>query len=611
MTGKSTTAARAEARPWMGETRGLVQKTAVMALIFGLAYLLRALYPDLIMTGYDMPAHTMASLRLHLTSPLAADHWLNNTLAQAVLYNHGYTTMLLPWLLYETAFSLLGLPVTETNLVLVNSLLGILSLASIFWFVSLHIDFRRSAAITALTAVTAIHIGLSRVHVGTQIIASILFFTCLSLLHLYVKSGDPARPTDEHRGRKWQYLYYLAVFFYIGSENIFPVGLALQALYAVLMGTRSPRREWFGVLRRLYLHPLALLAIGLPVSVYTAAAAYALYYDLDGGYLLRLLSKRSGMSLGPLRPAGWMLDLFGPVFAFAIFLQPLRVQTHPVSVHWALRKDENINRFGEFLVSLFAIYFLFLSISNNVEDNYIYTLLVPVMIAAGLFLTRHWVLYTIGLLLTLGYAVLVVYNPSIDLPITIKKNYGTVLSWQPRSDHAIKTAGYLFREGALNVSTFQRGPVTWAGFFGGHQQAFYYFGVQTPRWVERDIQDGALDAFDRYLLADSVDAQDEEALFLREVIRDRQLQRVGVIADGSRALVVLYSNRPAAEIFALDRMPGGYALDDAGNAVFDVQRLNPLFDQEYASMDRLPRVYLGQWGFHFSGRANDSPVLSE
>lgn len=606
MNSKNSTVMGAKTGQLQRERSALARKAAVIGMLLGLAYLLRALFPNLIMTGYDMPAHTMASLRLHLTAPFALDSWLNNTLAQAILYNHGYTTILLPWGLYEIAFSLLRLPVTEANLVYLHSLLGILSLASIFWFVSLHIDFRRTVAITALIAAAPIHIGLSRVHVGTQIIASIFFFTCLSVLHRYLKSEE------EHERRKWQYLYYLAVFFYIGSENIFPVGLALQALYAVLMGTEHPRQEGFSLLRRLYLHPMAVLSIGLPVGVYAAAAAGALYYDLDGGYLLRLISKRSGLSINPLRPLIWMVDLFSPVFAFGLLMLPLRIHTHPVSINWANHGSEQTNRFSQFLVIMFSVYYIFLSISGSVEDNYVYTLLVPVMVAAGLWLARNRVLYAAGLLAMLIYTTLVVYNPNLPLPIRIKKNYGSVTSWTPSSDHAIKTTGYLYREGALNISTFQRGPVTWAGFFSEHQQAFYYFGAQTPRWIERDIRDGALGAFDRYLIADSLDSQDEDTRILREVIREQHLQRVGAVKDGEKELIVLYASQPAREIFNLNRLSAAeYALDASGNPVFEVNLLNKRFDQKYATIDRLPKKYLGQWGFLFPGRANDSPVASK
>lgn len=104
MNSKNSTVMGAKTGQLQRERSALARKAAVIGMLLGLAYLLRALFPNLIMTGYDMPAHTMASLRLHLTAPFALDSWLNNTLAQAILYNHGYTTILLPWGLYEIAF---------------------------------------------------------------------------------------------------------------------------------------------------------------------------------------------------------------------------------------------------------------------------------------------------------------------------------------------------------------------------------------------------------------------------------------------------------------------------------------------------------------------------
>ena len=254
---------------------------AVLMLILLCAFLLRVIYPDLYMTGFDMPGHIMASMRLHQTSLFEVDNLLRNTFVQTLFYNHGYTTILLPWILYELVFNFLGLGITEARLVYLNSLIGMLSLLSIYFFVRVNFNLK-IASLVLLTAIVApIHIGLSRTHVGSQVVSSIFFYAGLGILSLYLSQKKII----------WKYLYFASVFLYIGSDNAFFVGLILQIFFAFSLLQSQSIRDRFTFLRKLYFSLPALLSIGLPVGLYIATTLIGFRLGLDGGFLFRLANK--------------------------------------------------------------------------------------------------------------------------------------------------------------------------------------------------------------------------------------------------------------------------------------------------------------------------------
>ncbi len=588
----SKSARRVEARARSRSAAGKGVRLGLLLFSLAAAYALRVLYPDLYMVGYDMPAHTMAALRLHLTAPFTPLDGLDSFWRQIILFNHGYTTIVLPWLLYELVFGLLQVTITETTLVYVNSLLGLLSLVSIFLFMQLNFQYRIALITSTLIAVLPIHIGLSRVHVGTQIIASIFFFASLSCLQQYLTS----------RQGRWKAGFYLTTFFYIGSENLFIIGLGLQGLYLLLLGGYPTWRARLAALRDLYLTVPAGLALGLPLAVYVAAAAYALYAGLDGGYLLRVVNKVSGMGKTNLASIPtWAFNMYGP----ALFIFLLALIVVPLKRWWQVsQKASSCPPAFKFLLVMLVGYFGLVNLSQRTQAGYLFYLMLPLAAITAFLLRRSTLLYALTLAATLIYALAVVYT--LNLPIPAQDNYGSVTSHTCYSGsgcysslQATKTLGYLLRTGALRVSQVQTKHSSYAAILLDNQAAFYYFGLQSYREPLKLVDTGELDKLGVYLVAVQTDSAEEENVALRQLTAQRQLAKVAEITGQGTALLELYANAAPAALFDLSRLPSGQQPENNKDGLprFAVERYNPLFDQAYGNLEQLPRLYLGQFGY--------------
>ena len=551
----------------------------LIVLILVGAYGLRVVHPDLHMTGADMPGHILASMRLHLTSVLNGFDELPTFVFQIVQFNHGYTTILVPYLQYEILFTGLGLPITETNLVFIHSFLGILSLLSIYYFAKLNFGYRVAVATLLIMALVPVHIGLSRAHIGQMIIQIIFFYSSLSFLFKYI----------QERRQKWKLLYFIATFLYIGSDNGFAIGLALQVLYAVFLYSGRPRCEKSVLIRELYLSTYSAIFVGVPVLMYLGVAAASYGFGIEGGYIQRLFGKSDGLGFSPdpLSVLRWSAQLIGPVMFFIL-------------VSLLLIKKSLINPQIRFLWIVFFVYLILLS-SAELQRSYVIYLAPPVVMISiftlHIFRRLSIVLITLTSAAMLMYSASVIYNVPIGISTT--KTYGSVNHLVENNDFGIKTIGYLVRTDIIDVSKISnitkqntgrskasfdaakdwfRPNYNKLGLFLDVELAEYYLGARIHNHVIRDIRGGELQNYDSFILAYIRDKDSDGNQYLLREVEKRDLNLIGLVTSGDHVLVELYSNRNVDNV--------GY---------YDVKMYNKAFDQRFGSLDDLPKTWLGHF----------------
>lgn len=531
-----------------------IRYISVLAILIG-AYCLRVLYPNLYMTGGDMPGHIMASMRLHLTSIFEIQDRYNSFFAQILSFNHGYTTITLPYLLYEIFFTVFKQTITEVKLVYIHSFIGIISLLSIFYFAKLNFGFKIAFLTLLIMAVIPIHIGHSRVHIGMIIIQITFFYSGLSFLSKYLSD----------RREIWRLLYYVTVFFYIGSDNAFIVGLVLHIFYTILVLSNLPWHSKVARLRDIYFNRYAIIFIALPIFTYLGVTAVSYQIVPGRGYLLRLLTKVDalGLSLDILKVLKWIIELIGPV-TIPFFISLFMV------IFYA--KNTRGNPQILFLCSVFLTYFSLLSITDNIQRNFVFFLAVPVVTIACLTLIRWPISASLTICATLIYSLSVVYNLNIGFPTT--QNYGSINHLVKNNDFGIKTLGYLIRIGELDVSAQSRR----VGVFLDYEGAWYYIGAWFHDWVIRDIQNGALEEYETFVLAYLNNVQRDRNRYILDIVRERNLKLVGYIVDGDKILIELYSNK---------------AVDDIKR--YDTNVYNEKFDREFGTLDQFPKTWLGHF----------------
>jgi len=249
-----------------------------------------------------------------------------------------------------------------------------------------------------------------------------------------------------------------------------------------------------------------------------------------------------------------------------------------------------------FLAVTFAVYFILENLSTHIERNYVFSVLVPTAVLAGVFLARRPALLGLTLLAALLYSGSVVYQ--LRLPFETTTNYGSVETYNTEYGQVLKTLGYLNRSGALTVSTAQVGPAEQVGVLTESASAFYYLGQQTSRSAADSLADAWQSAFERFLLVTTTGSDSEDNLAILKAVYTLNLRKVGEIRANGQLLAELYSNRLADKVLDVSRLPQGTGIfsPDCG-WVFQSERITPLFDQQYATLDRLPRVYLGHFGY--------------
>lgn len=528
-----------------------------LAALFLFAYVFRIIYPTLFMIWGDLPGHIMASMRLYLTSPFETHDLVYNTLAQLLQFNHGYTIMLVPFLLYTLFFTFLHIPVHESTLVAIHALLGLVSIVVIYCFVAMHYS-RKVAFLTALfLAVIPIHVGLSRAHVGLQIIQSIFFFGSLIALNKFLVTSE----------KKYVLFFFFLTLFYIGSDNAFFVGLMLQAAYALWFTDSFSFTRTRKTLKRIYWNLYTPIFILAPIVIYVLASIYSLRRGITSGFLLRLVTKvDAGAGFGVTDIALHVILLIGPVvflFLYAILAQGK-----------SLLKDRRL----WFLSCYFLVYASILIVkSNAVERNYVFFLLVPLIVLPLVLLEnkRFFIpLVLITLVLTFLYSLSVVYGFFPQFHTTT--NYGSVHKDSvDNNDYGIKALGYLAREGLLPAEKRVEGKYGTSlekiALFVDYEGAYYYLGAVALKNLSE------IDDFDRYVVVDlhNYSLQNTEAI--REIISSRNLDHIATISSERGVSLDLYSN--------IGRPHQNYSLEE----------LNTAFDNAYDSMSSLVKIHLGHY----------------
>lgn len=534
---------------------GAGRETGIILIILLAAYAIRVIYPALFMTGGDFPGHVLASMRLHQTSFTALHPLLNNFFAQILEFNHGYTTILVPWLLYEAAFNIIGLTITEVNLLYIHSIFGMLSLLSIYYFIRLNLGSRVAVLSVLIMAFLPAHIGLSRAHAGLQIMYLTFFYLSLAFLHNYLKT----------RKTTWCISYCIAAFFYIGCDNAFPVGLLLHLLYAYAVLSPSSLMEFLDEIRRIYLNRYSAAFILIPILVYLAVTTASLFIGLPNGYLLRLSGKTSSISFHPFDVALWLLELIGPAaVAFLCIIPFLLRRTLSAS------PDRNILRF---LSAAFLLYFLLFSLTSGMlERNYVLFLAVPlVALTADQLKKRPFIVVLLIVPLTVLYSSAVVFRVNIGLNAT--ENFGSLDYRRKDNDLGIKALGYLVRSNAFPVPRGEkdRDPIALVLDYEG---APYYLGSLIPDPLTRPQAPHQIFAY-----RPGVDSLRNREI--QEAIDSLKLLHTASICRQGQVLVELYSD--TGEVTG------------SSSSCYDVSLLNEKFNREFGTLDKLPRPWLGHF----------------
>lgn len=531
----------------------LIKKQPSFFLIFGillLAYLIRIYKPEVFISDVDYPGHIVASMRLFSTSLFEIYKPTANLIVQLFSFSHGFSTIGIPALLYGLFFKLGKLSVTESNLVYINSLLGISSIYSFYLFVKQLYDEKRALWSALIYSLLPIHISLSRLHVGSQILQSFFFYLSFYFLLRFIKKNNLNN----------KLFYFISLFFLIGSDNAFPIALLMQ--FAYYMFFRKDKKESFLKKIKSIIMPLYIslpLVLG-PLLAYIAIDLLRIIKygsSAPGGFILRTLTKTGRLVFLPDRPFLWSLELIGPVSVFFILILFSRnIFKNP------------INRF--FVLTVF-IYGLFLSLGTNIERNYIfYTAGIIVLVTVDFFEKQKYLLFLITLL-TVIYSASVMYGAPFGSLTT--KTYGSTQWNAKNNDLGVKTLGYLIRKGILKTERTINDKVTKLNigfdFLGG----WYYLGNYYYDLPKKDISE--LRNMKNALYVIQPTSQTDGTTLLRTIIENKKLYKIALIKNENIVLLEVYGNTSSAVV------------------EFDVNSYNERFDREFGNIDSLGKLYLG------------------
>ncbi len=511
------------------------------------AYSIRIYKPEVFISDVDYSGHVVASLRLFSTSLFQIHKPTANLFVQLFSFSHGYVTIGLPSLLYGLVFKLLKLPVTETNLVFINSLIGIVSILA-FYRLAKELYNERVALWSALIySLLPIHISLSRLHVGNQVFQSIFFFLSTTYLIRLLKTN----------ALKNKIFYFVFICFLIGSDNVFPLAIFLQFTLIVLQN----RKNIFQTIKKV----ITPLYISLPLAVGPAV----LYIMMDiirvkkygmnapGGFLLRTLTKTGHFAFSPLQTLQWAGELIGPVCIFFII----------IFCHKRI-----LPTFREkFLLFNIILYTLFLSIGTNIERNYIFSIAGALVLFTVQYLQNKRHILVLICLLTAVYSLSVIYSLPIGFPTT--KTYGSIGWNETNNDSGVKTLGYLVRKGILPVGQTINDKVTKLDvcfdFLGG----WYYLGNYYFDLPNQDLS--AIKNKKDMLFVVQPSSNDPASALVAEFVKNNNLSQVGEVRNGKVTLLSVYSfkNQPLKK--------------------YQVSEFNQKFDKEYGNIESLGKLYLG------------------
>ena len=530
--------------------RSKVYSLLPLFCILVIAYLIRIIKPSVFISDVDYPGHIVATMRLFLSSFFEFKKLSANFFVQLASFRHGFTTMLVPYFLYAIFFSLLKISVTETHLVIVNSLLGIFSIASLYFFI--HTLYGKRAALFAaiLYSIIPIHIGLSRIHVGNQIIQSIFFPLSLGFLLLYFKN----------RYKWYLFLYYFMTFFYIGSDNGFFVGLFIQIIFIIFFHEKNVTHK--KAVYQITLNRYYILCVLLPAITYVAIDVIRIIWygvNAPGGFIFRSVGKMGQVSFDFIKPIVWSVELLGPLFIVGIM----------VILFYALRNK--MERKEQFFVLWIGLYLLLLSISSNIERNYIFYIVLPLCALSGYYLqNKRWIV--IGtIIITLLYSSSVIFR--FPLGFSVTSTYGSIDFEKKNNDYGVKTLGYLVRKQLLTTRLLDAGNKVkklniYMDFLGGwYYTSDYYFDKPVPDLVKADPKSSIL------IYRPNMGTPGNGAI--SSYIKKYNLKKFIEINSDTEVLLELYST------------------ENISFRKYNTHIFNLLFDKEFGNIQSIAKLHLG------------------
>lgn len=537
------------------------------ALIF--LYIARVLEPNVFMTGNDFPGHVLASLRLHETSffPLIRESlsdYYQSFPAQVLRFNHGYTTLLVPYIFYELFFNLFNLQLIEANLLYIHSFFGILSLISIYLFLREISDARIALWSVLVIGLTPLHIGLSRVHVGTQIFQSATFFLSCYLLIRLLKEDTSIR----------RILFGSSLLLYLGSDNAFPIGFLLFAMLIYFYSPKPSLKDFISQIRHVFFDLRVWPFFVFPTLFYVAfdLMSYLRLGQDAGGYLLRLISKGDvdGVaSMDLFKTFRWGIDLIGPAFLLGI-----------VGLFYQLLNPKRVRREHCILFSMFVLYSLIFTLSHHVERNYVFFLLVPTIFGLVITFIRLRSILFVALAATAFYSMNFIY--SVPEYLNFGVNFGSVHKEVLNNDYGIKALGYLVRNGDLDtgVSRSPRPGIDYPrlNIFLDYSASEYYLGERVHDWPKIHFKEGALKNYKNALFVYRLKGSRSDANdFVLDFAKNQDLHLVADIRRNEQALLQIYSTQK--EEFRS----------------YQIEELNAKFDSKFATIDAIARIDLGHF----------------
>jgi hypothetical protein len=530
-------------------------------LILAAAFIIRIIYPNMFIADSDVAGHIFASLRPFRTSLFDFNPPIQNFFFQAFQFRHGFTVLLFPFLFYLFFFKILGLAISEPMLVFICSLWGILSITAIFLFVKKLLGEKSALFSALLIAFLPVHIGLSRVYAGSQII-SILFL----YLSLYLLLRVAERPTWKDR-----IAYFFSLAIYIGADNAFFIGLFFNL--ALIMAKSENIKTFLANSKRIYFNKLSLIPI-LPLVLYAAATIISVKAGLNSGYLLRLFDKVDNGA--------------GTNFKF-IFFDVLRIMLQwggailPVLIAALFFWKKKINKNILFIFLIFISYTFIFSVSNAWQDAYIIYSLIPACILISYLLAegKKTILIYILVAANLFYSLGVLYNFNIFFkPISV---FGSINREIKNNDYGGKSLAYLIREGKLKAS-----KIIVSGKGGMQKERYgllsydssitYYLAAESENVLNSQADAENFSKYRDFLIAVSEIGDSNKNYSLEKYIKDNNFNLIAEIYDfaSRKRMMSIYANYKTEVI---DR--------------YDSNVLNPLYNKKYENLNGLSRVFMG------------------
>ncbi len=529
-----------------------MRKYIILILLLAFAASIRLYQSGLPISEVDYPGHIVASMRL-FSSSLISLRPSSNLIIQLFSFRHGYTTQLFPAVFYSIFHLLLKFPITESTLAITNISIGIISLLVIFFFIYTLWDKKTALIALTLFSILPIHVSLSRVHVGTQLIQGIFFFLSITFIYRYIQKQNQF---DKN-------LYYVTTFFLIGSDNIFPVSLALHILLLWYLSNNS-RQMMGNYIKVLYLNLQSFVCIAAPILLYICFDVIRLVKygsEAPGGFLFRTLGKTSHLYFDLIRPLNWSMQLIGIplVVTFIYFMFKSLI-------------SKKGNWESSYMYLIIVIYYLLLTYGKEVERSYIYFIAVPLVAIVARKINTQGLIFPVVVISTFIYMVSVIFNVPIINP-TIKA-YGSTQWRSEAPDNGLKTLGYIVRKHIVAANSTSYGKLVKLNIILDAPGGWYYLGDYFFDIPSHDLNGSTKLINTLYIVRQ--DMNREENTILKNYVVVNKLRKIAVITKNKTEILTLYSH------LATDKIKE-----------FPISQYNSLYDNEFGNLKSLGKLYLG------------------